>query len=190
MGMDLRIVNFRDFNSLFPAIASGEIDMIAAAITITPERQEAFDFSSPYYTSDQAVLTRSDSGFACGDTCNSADFEGYSVGVQTDTTSESWASDNLSNKTTTINSQHDLATLLLLLKTGKIGALILDSPVAQAYAKSDTAFKIAGVIKTNEQYGFVIQLGDPKQLLEKVNTALANLIDSGEYDKLIQKWFQ
>ncbi len=43
------------------AVASGEVDMIIATMSITPQRQLLIDFSKPYYFAGQTALVREDS---------------------------------------------------------------------------------------------------------------------------------
>jgi membrane-bound lytic murein transglycosylase MltF len=47
------------FDQLIPALLSGEGDIIAAGMTITPERSEKVAFSSPYRTNISEVVVRS-----------------------------------------------------------------------------------------------------------------------------------
>lgn len=57
-GKTLEVVNM-EFGALIPALLSGKVDMIAACITITPERSEKVLFSEPYYTGGIAAMVRS-----------------------------------------------------------------------------------------------------------------------------------
>lgn len=57
LGMDLKVVNM-DFGALLPALIAGKVDMIAACITITPERAKRVLFSEPYYTGGLSALVR------------------------------------------------------------------------------------------------------------------------------------
>jgi membrane-bound lytic murein transglycosylase MltF len=43
-------------DQLFPALASGKVDLIAAALTITPERRKLVDFSSPTRTGVSEIV--------------------------------------------------------------------------------------------------------------------------------------
>jgi len=82
-----------EFDSLIPALTQNEeIDVIAAAMTITEDRQETIAFSDPYWESDQAILVREG-----GDFQPSAweDFEGVSVGAQSGTTGADQVQSNL-----------------------------------------------------------------------------------------------
>ncbi|MEG1426148.1 MAG: transporter substrate-binding domain-containing protein, partial [Oscillospiraceae bacterium] len=57
MGKKLEVVNM-DFDALIPALSSGQIDFIAAGMSVNPERLENCDFSMNYYESKQVVILR------------------------------------------------------------------------------------------------------------------------------------
>jgi len=45
-----------------PLLENGEIDLVIATFTITPERKETYNFSTPYYTDAVGLLVNKDSG--------------------------------------------------------------------------------------------------------------------------------
>ena len=51
-------ITFRDvaWDGIFAGLAAGNYDILASSTTITPERQQAFDFTIPYYGAVQAVV--------------------------------------------------------------------------------------------------------------------------------------
>lgn len=61
---------------------SGDIDCVLATFTITDERKESWDFTTPYYTDHVTVLVEDDSGIK-----TLADLEGKLVGVSSGSTS-------------------------------------------------------------------------------------------------------
>lgn len=61
---------------------SGDIDCVLATFTITDERKESWDFTTPYYTDYVTVLVEDDSGIT-----TLADLEGKLVGVSSGSTS-------------------------------------------------------------------------------------------------------
>lgn len=61
---------------------SGDIDMVAATFTITDERKESWDFSTPYYTDYVTVLVEDASGIS-----TLTDLDGAVVGVSSGSTS-------------------------------------------------------------------------------------------------------
>ncbi|TSD15414.1 hypothetical protein DP107_04085 [Haloglomus irregulare] len=47
-----------EFDALIPSLRDEKIDAIAAAMTITEDRDETIDFSDPYYSADQSIIVR------------------------------------------------------------------------------------------------------------------------------------
>lgn len=52
------------WEALIPALNSGEINMIIAGMTDTPERRLSIDFTNPYYTSELVLIVSADSDLA------------------------------------------------------------------------------------------------------------------------------
>ena len=61
-------------------------------------------------------------------------------------------------------------------------------PGRRKSGEEDSGIEISGGIETEEQYGFVVQQGD-EELLDELNEALKEVIDSGEYETIYKKWF-
>lgn len=61
---------------------SGDIDCVLATFTITDERKESWDFTTPYFTDHVSVLVQTDSGIT-----SLADLKDKSVGVSSGSTS-------------------------------------------------------------------------------------------------------
>lgn len=176
-----------EFDILIESLQQEEIDFIAAAMTITADRDEAIDFSDPYYAADQAIVVR-ENGFDPG---SLSDLEGRSVAAQSGTTGESLAEDELIDQGLIDESDYrglDNYTLAVEeLANGGVDAIIVDLPVAQQFA-ANRAVRVAFVHETGEEYGFGLRDGDDR--LEDVNEALATLQDDGTYDELVQEWFE
>lgn len=56
-------------------VSTGDVDMVIATMTITPQRREIIDFSVPYDLAGQALLVRSNSRIT-----SIADLAGQNVG--------------------------------------------------------------------------------------------------------------
>lgn len=63
LGYDLEIVRL-DWDSLIPAIQSGQVDCVVAGQSITSDRLAVVDFSEPYYYASIVTLTKKDSAYA------------------------------------------------------------------------------------------------------------------------------
>ncbi len=184
---DIEIVSM-DFDSLIPALEQGQIDVIAAGMTITEEREKRVDFSIPYWEADQAILVRVGSGFKPQ---RVEDLEGKTVGVQTGTTAADYLKSLVDEKGLNINIKEYSSYVLAIqdLLAGRIDAVMVDTPVAKMFEKRyKDKLAIAIIVKTGEKYGFAVQEGN-KELLEKINKALQEIMQSPEWDKLVQKYF-
>lgn len=177
------------FDSLIPSLENGKIDVIAAAMTITDEREEQIDFSNPYYEADQSVLTK------VGDNLNlntRQDLQNYTVGAQTGTTGAAWIEENLvdnGNMNEDDFKRYETYTLAVLdLVNENIDAIVLDKPVAESYVKNQNV-EIVMIIITEESYGLGVKQGNT-ELLEKINSNLATLMNSDDWNTLILKYFE
>lgn len=176
------------FDSLIAALQTNKIDVIVAGMSITEERLLEISFSDPYFEADQSVLIKSDSGIVIN---NESDLENLTVGVQTGTTGDDWVFETLVNTSKTPDEKYkqyetyDLAVLDL--KAGRIQIIVLDKPVAEALS-ADGDLKIALTIITNENYGIGVRKGDT-ELLQKINTGLAELKASADWNTLVTKYF-
>lgn len=89
LGKDIKFENV-EFSAIIDNVEAGKVcDCGAAGITITDERKEKVDFSTPYYTSVQYVIFAKDSGIATkgdGKYIVWEALKGKKIGVQTDTT--------------------------------------------------------------------------------------------------------
>ena len=56
-GLELAIIEM-DFNSIFFNISSGYSDIGMAGITITPAREEEYEFTTPYYNASQKLIVQ------------------------------------------------------------------------------------------------------------------------------------
>jgi len=178
-----------DFNSLIASLNSNKIDVIAAALTITPERDEQIDFSNPYFDADQSVLIRTDSGLVINST---ADMANLTVGAQLGTTGEAWIDENL--VTTGLISEadyhpYDLYTLAVTdLLNGNLDAVVIDQPVAKVFAGNENLMIVLNIV-TNEQYGFGVRTGDTT-LQGVLNQGLASLIGTEYFTNLSTTYFE
>ena len=63
LGQNVQIVKL-DWDSLIPAVMSGDVDCVIAGQSITAERAAQVDFSDPYYYASIITLTKKDSQYA------------------------------------------------------------------------------------------------------------------------------
>lgn len=177
-----------DFDTVFTALQAGQFDLIAAAATITPEREQLISFTDPYYASRQSLIVNSSQ---TPDITSTDDLQsGDAVGVQKGTTGQMWAEDNLKPRGIQLKTYQTVTPMFQDLEAGgSIVGVISDYP--QAVSVAGTTFPSLTVVEpidTNENYGFAISQDNP-ELLIAANKDLAAIIADGTYKKLFEKYF-
>lgn len=177
-----------DWSTIVTALEKGDIDVIASGMTITAERSRKIWFSIPYYTYVHQLVTRSDNNMSAEEILNSGEY----IAVQTGSTADKWADKLLkagySFKKLGLDSY--VAALEAVLN-GRAIACITDSAFLEPYLKKNP--EVAGKVKVvttlgaPETYGIATRPED-KWLRDKINEALWELMNSPEWDKLLEKW--
>jgi len=180
-GFEIEIRSY-DWEIIFTDVGVGRVDIGASGATITPEREQIVDFSEPYWTSDQAILVRADSGL----NVVTALTGGRRVGAQVGTTGAAWVQELIDSGVDVELVEYPLYPLSVLdLINGNIDAVIQDEPASRASAVVEDDLIIVGVIVTGENFGFFVAEGDPQGLLARINSGVAKLKASGAWDNLI-----
>jgi polar amino acid transport system substrate-binding protein len=178
----VRFVNDPSFRRI---VARGEKpwDVALASVTITLPRRRNVDFSVPYLQADQGVLLRG--GVA---TPRSIDaLAKLKLCVQRGTT----AVDAVAERVKPARPPFGYANVDLLLeavRTGRCDAAILDAPILAA-ERAGAPYRygpLAGVLKTQEHYGVVLERGS--QLTPQVSAAVKALVANGTVAKLQRRW--
>jgi polar amino acid transport system substrate-binding protein len=163
------------------AMAAGQCEVAIAAMTITAERAEQIDFSDVYYEAIQSLLVPEGSAI----TSISGLVAGVRVGVQSGTTGEEYAQENVPGaEIVGFENPGDLLTALI---AGTLDAVLQDAPVNENHASSNPTV-VVETYDTGESYGIAFAKGDP--LRAEVNAALAALRADGTYDALFDKYFR
>jgi len=178
-----RTAEFQDtsFETIFRDLAQGKFEAVISAATITQEREQAVDFSNPYYLSEQAVLVKEGS-----DVKSLEDLEGKTVAVQQGTTGQELAKEELGGSE--IRPYPEGPDAINALKAGTVEGVIIDAPVAQNAVEKSGGVEIAEKVSTNEDYGIAVAQGET-ELLKEINDALQEVKDDGTYTKIYKKWF-
>jgi ABC-type amino acid transport substrate-binding protein len=178
-----RKAEFQDtsFETIFRDVAQGKFEAVISAATITEEREQAVDFSNPYYLSEQAVLVKEGS-----DIESLEDLEGKTVAAQQGTTGLELAKEELGGSE--IRPYPEGPDAVNALKAGTVEGVVIDAPVAQNAVEKSGGVEIAEKVPTEETYGIAVAQGDT-ELLDEINKALKEVEQDGTYDKIYEKWF-
>lgn len=181
IGVELELKEM-NFDSLCESVQLGKIDMTISGMTPKPDRTKAVDFSDIYYKAEQGFLIQASNK----DKYKSlSDLEGKKVGAQLGSIQADIASEI---KDADVKLLTDVNTLILELKNGTIDALIVELPVANLAASTNSELVVGEEIIQDEEGGSAI--GMPKnspELVEQVNSTLKKLMDEGKIDEFVQK---
>jgi polar amino acid transport system substrate-binding protein len=194
-GYDIEVVNaiaeklgltvtYQDtsFDTIFRDLSQGKFDMVVAATTITPEREQKVDFSDPYYAADQALVVTPGS-----DIRTVEDLADKTVGAQDGTTGEAYANDE--TDAADVRGYPEGPDAISALKAGQVDAVVIDQPVAQDALDKEGGIEIPTIIPTGELYGLPTAQ-DSDALREQINKALQEMKDDGTLKGLYQKYFK
>ena len=172
------------------AIAPGpkDWDFDINQVSISEERAQAVDFSSPYYDVAQVVITTGGSKAAKAESL--ADLKDLKIGAQVGTTSYDaiLSAIDPSQEPAVYNSNDDAKKAL---ENGQVDAIVTDLPTAFyiTAAELDDG-KIVGQLPSStgeqEQFGLVLDKGSP--LTACVSEAVDALRDDGTLDRLVDEW--
>ena len=180
--LDVVDVSFDDITS-GNSLNNDVCDLAISAMTITGERARVLDFSSPYFDAKQALITPRGSGLD-----QLTELAGKRVGVQKDTTGETYLSD-FAPEGTIVTSYDDAAGLQAALEAGELDAAMLDNTVSGQFVSDNRKLKLAREFDTGEQYGMAVKKDGNIPLLRVINGTLADLRENGTYDKIFAKYF-
>lgn len=185
LGQKIEIKN-QPFETLIESLASKQIDIVIAGMTITEERAQKVLFSTSYYNASQVVVVR-DSESAITSIEDLAD---KVIAVQVGTTGAMEAEAiKGSAEHVELKQFKRVNEAFMELKNGRADAVIIDAPVAKNYMSKLGGMKLAGDPFTDEEFGIAVHK-ENKALMEQINKALDKLVKSGEYDNLLKKWFE
>jgi len=175
-----------EWDGIIPALLAGKIDMVYSGMTITPERQEQVNFSTPYLNINQTIAIRNDSTLTVDDILAGKAI----IGAQRGTTGAIWAEKNLveAGKMPADHlKEYDNFPLVITDLTNKnIDASIYDRP-SHISAIEGKPIHIVYEIDTGEQYGIAIRKDNP-ELLALMNSGLADLHADPYWKELLTEY--
>ena len=179
MGKELEIVKL-DWDSLVPAVSSGDVDLVIAGQSITAERLEVVDFSDPYFYASIVTLTKADSKYATA--ASVADLAGATCTSQLGTI---WYDICLPQipEANILTAQETAPAMLVALESGAVDLVVTDMPTAMAATAVYDDMVLLDFTGTEGEFevseeeinlGISMEKGNT-ELLEAVNAVLATL---------------
>ncbi|MBV8081596.1 MAG: transporter substrate-binding domain-containing protein [Candidatus Eremiobacteraeota bacterium] len=162
---------------------AGEVDMLIATFSITPERKIVFDFSPPYYVDGIALMVNKASGIK-----GLADMSGKPIGIAKETTTASALMEKAGTDTLLTFAAFDTyGQVLSALESGKVQAFATDSSILKSYAQQDGSALILPQRYSSEPYGVATKKGEDA-LAKWVSAQMTDMDKSGLLISWQKKW--
>ncbi|MGF7437403.1 transporter substrate-binding domain-containing protein [Lentilactobacillus senioris] len=166
-----------------PLLTNGNIDAIIATMTITPERAKQVDFSNSYFDAGQSILVKNGSKVKnVYDLNNSHSTILGVVGSNSVKTIKKFA------PKAKLLQLSDYSQALTALKSGQGDALTTDNGILYGMSAENPGYSVVGGTFTKEPYGIAVNKGQTN-LRDAINEALTKIEKSGEYNRILYKWF-
>lgn len=179
LNMESRVEDM-NFDSIVASVQSGKIDIGVAGMTAREDRAKMVNFTIPYTTATQSIIVKEGSPIKSAD-----DLKGKTVGVQLGTTGADYVSSEIEG--VTVENYNKGSEAVIALTQDKIDAVVIDNEPAKKFVEANQGLVVLEKPLTTEEYAIAVAK-ENTDLLEKINTALAELKESGELQKIIDRY--
>ena len=179
LGKDLEIVKL-DWDSLVPAVQSGTVDCVIAGQSITSDRLQMVDFTTPYYYASIVCLVNEGSKYE-----NAQGISDLKGAVCTSQQNTVWYDVCLPQieDANFLPAQESAPAMLVALSAGRVDLICTDMPTAQAALVAYPSFRLLDFTESNDNFvvsqeeiniGISVSKNNP-ELTAAINEVLATL---------------
>ena len=179
LGKDLEIVKL-DWDSLVPAVQSGTVDCVIAGQSITSDRLQMVDFTTPYYYASIVCLVNQGSKYE-----NAQGISDLKGAVCTSQQNTVWYDVCLPQieDANILPAQESAPAMLVALSAGRVDLICTDMPTAQAALVAYPSFRLLDFTESNDNFvvsqeeiniGISVSKNNP-ELTAAINEVLATL---------------
>lgn len=179
LGKDLEIVKL-DWDSLVPAVQSGTVDCVIAGQSITSDRLQMVDFTTPYYYASIVCLVNEGSKYE-----NAQGISDLKGAVCTSQQNTVWYDVCLPQieDANILPAQESAPAMLVALSAGRVDLICTDMPTAQAALVAYPSFRLLDFTESNDNFvvsqeeiniGISVSKNNP-ELTSAINEVLATL---------------
>ncbi|ROR94876.1 polar amino acid transport system substrate-binding protein [Sinobacterium caligoides] len=172
---------------LFPALESGEVDLVMSGVSITSDRRERLAFTEPYMSLGQMAIIRRENIAVKPRSLDELLRDVDTVGYETGTTGESYALRY--RDVVSLKGYDGPKEGLMALQRKEISLFIHDAPTSWLLASEAEYQDLVSMYRmlTNEDIAWVVSKDRPL-LLKKLNSALLDLRERGRLNDIINRW--
>lgn len=183
---DKKLVEFQGVTAKTrgPLLENGEIDLVIATFTITDERKETYNFSTPYYTDAVGLLVNNDSGIE-----SIEDLDGKIIGVAQSSTTKDGFKAYVEEKGLNVNPEFQefdgYPALAQALATKQIDCFSVDRAILSGYVNDSN--HILDDRFSEQEYG-VASAKENTGLAELVDKKVTSMLSNGSMKALQDQW--
>lgn len=180
LGVELEIKDM-EFGGLLADLKTDKVDFVLAGMTPDAERALEVDFSTIYYNAEHGlVINKKD----IDKYKTISDLKGKTIGVQKGSIQEDIANEQI--ESAQIKALGKVSNLMLELKSGKVDAVVVEQPVANAYVKNNDALHMTDITFKDEEGGSAVAVKKGnKELLESINKTIERLIKENKVEEFV-----
>lgn len=190
LGKDLEIVKL-DWDSLVPAVQSGTVDCVIAGQSITSDRLQMVDFTTPYYYASIVCLVNEGSKYENAQ--GISDLKGAVCTSQQNTVWYDVCLPQIENANI-LPAQESAPAMLVALSAGRVDLICTDMPTAQAALVAYPSFRLLDFTESDDNFvvsqeeiniGISVSKNNP-ELTAAINEVLATLTVE-DYNKMMDE---
>lgn len=179
LGKNLEIVKL-DWDSLVPAVQSGTVDCVIAGQSITSDRLQMVDFTTPYYYASIVCLVNEGSKYESAQ--GISDLKGAVCTSQQNTVWYDVCLPQIENANI-LPAQESAPAMLVALSAGRVDLICTDMPTAQAALVAYPSFRLLDFTSSSDNFvvsqeeiniGISVSKNNP-ELTAAINEVLATL---------------
>lgn len=182
LGLEVQFTYF-GYDGLYDALLTGQVDVLASALVIAPERERDFSYSDSYFNAGEILIVPVES-----DVVEMADLNGRSVAVELGAyghvEATNWTKRLDALTVLPYASPEEALTAVL---EAQADAVLIDSVSGRLYLRNEPRLRRVAEPVTVEPYALVVR-EDDTQLLENLNQSLERLMKSGQLENIIAEW--
>jgi len=185
LGVEVEFKQY-EFSGLIPALQTGDIDMVIAAMTIRGDRALAVSFSNPYYATGQVLMVSGND--TTTKSWKDLDVAGKTIAVSQGTTGALLAKQLFKNAQ--VVDYSDFPTASMAIVQGKADGIIYDEPGIRMYEIMNPG-QVRGIydLISAENLGIVVRYND-LETVQWLNAFLEGYRNSPRDLESIEKWFK
>lgn len=178
------------WDGIIPALLAKKIDAIVGSMSITEERMKTIAFSDKYYNTPAAIVAPKSMDIDG----SPESVKGKIIGVQVSTTHQNYVEAHFEDMADSVKTYQDFNEHNQDLLAGRVDAIVADSLAMSDFLSSAEGadFEIKANLTDDAIFGPGVGAGIRKEdteLVEKFNTAIAQIRSDGTFDEISAKYF-